>query len=295
MTRWGLALVLLVAAPTQANELWSKLWLTADQRGEVLMQEGDASSAAKVYADPRRSAYAKLKAGDYAGAAKDLENLPDADSAYNRGNALAHRGNLKGALDAYDEALKLDPENKDARHNRELVAKALEQQPPQEKGDGDKSGEQQEGEDGKEDADQKGDPSGKDSGQPDQGKEGAEDQKAGNDAAKKDQEGKQEQSGADDTAQGASADAKDEAEQARRDAEAALENKEKPTAGEDKGDKDAGKKEGVAATPPPERKSEQQISQEQWLRSIPEDSAGLLRRKFMIEHLLMKRNDEEPN
>ena len=30
---------------------------------------------------------------------------------------------------------------------------------------------------------------------------------------------------------------------------------------------------------------------QQWLRQIPEDPAGLLRRKFMVEHLKRKRQD----
>ena len=34
--------------------------------------------------------------------------------------------------------------------------------------------------------------------------------------------------------------------------------------------------------------SEEDIALEQWLRQIPEDPAGLLRRKFMLEHLQRK-------
>ncbi len=32
--------------------------------------------------------------------------------------------------------------------------------------------------------------------------------------------------------------------------------------------------------------SEQQIEKEQWLHSIPDDPGGLLRRKFLIEHMM---------
>jgi Ca-activated chloride channel family protein len=38
--------------------------------------------------------------------------------------------------------------------------------------------------------------------------------------------------------------------------------------------------------------TEQQISQEQWLRRIPDDPGGLLRRKFMIEHMLRQQNPQ---
>ena len=39
--------------------------------------------------------------------------------------------------------------------------------------------------------------------------------------------------------------------------------------------------------------TEKQIAQEQWLRSIPDDPGGLLRRKFLIEHL-MRQRDAKP-
>ena len=145
MKRTLLILTLLALTPqVQASEFWSGLWRTADQQGEALMQQGDAAAAAKVYTDPHRRAYAKLHAGDYQGAAKDLSELHDSAADYNRGNALAHAGDLQGALEAYDAALKSNPKNKDAKHNRELVAKALKQQPPSEQQKSDDKKQQEE-------------------------------------------------------------------------------------------------------------------------------------------------------
>ena len=123
--------LLVITANVHAGEFWNKLWRNADQQGEALMQQGDASNAAKVYADPHRRAYAKINAGDYQGAAKELNELHDSDADYNRGNALAYAGDLQGALDAYEAAIKSNSNNQDAKHNRELVASALKQQPPQ--------------------------------------------------------------------------------------------------------------------------------------------------------------------
>src|SRR3546814_947892 len=45
-----------------------------------------------------------------------------------RSNALAHSGDLSGALKAYDAALALAPDNTDAKRNRDLVEKMLKQQ-----------------------------------------------------------------------------------------------------------------------------------------------------------------------
>ena len=38
--------------------------------------------------------------------------------------------------------------------------------------------------------------------------------------------------------------------------------------------------------------NETELALEQWLRQIPEDPGGLLRRKFMLEHLQRKRERE---
>lgn len=327
MMRTFFAMMLLaIVIPAHAGEFWSKLWRNADQQGDALMQHGDASNAAKVYADPRRKAYAKLQAGDYQGAAQDLDKLHDSDADYNRGNALAHAGDLQGALDAYDAALKSDPNNQDAKHNRELVAGALKQQPPQQQKSGDKKSQDdknqgQQGKDAsganKQDGQGKqGEQSGQDkngqqknSGQSDNQSGKSQDASAQNKPQQPGQEGQKsgdgknqagqarngKQSGqgnegnkeqASPAAQAGSADdkagAKNDAEQARRDAEASLA---KPVAdGKNGAAMEQGTDDGKALPATP--KSEQQIAQEQWLRSIPDDPGGLLRRKFMIEHMI---------
>ncbi len=40
--------------------------------------------------------------------------------------------------------------------------------------------------------------------------------------------------------------------------------------------------------------SEQQLALEQWLRQVPDDPAGLLRRKFMVEHLMRQKRRQGP-
>ena len=38
--------------------------------------------------------------------------------------------------------------------------------------------------------------------------------------------------------------------------------------------------------------SERQLAEEQWLRRIPDDPGGLLRRKFLIEHLIRQQGTQ---
>jgi len=120
-------LVLLGAGAAHAGS-WRDLWWTHDQQGQKLLAANQPAAAAKVFDDSRRRAYAQLEAGHYAEAAKDLEPYKDADSQYNRGNALAHTGRLKEALAAYDAALAAAPGNRDVIKNRDLVKRALEKQ-----------------------------------------------------------------------------------------------------------------------------------------------------------------------
>ena len=76
-------------------------------------------------------AAAYYRAGQYE-KASELLDAPDSGTGhYNRANALAKLGRYQEAIDAYDQAIELDPANEDARFNRDLVQKALEQQQQQ--------------------------------------------------------------------------------------------------------------------------------------------------------------------
>lgn len=127
----GFALLLVAAAPAQAEWQWRDLWQTPDQQGQRLLDTGHADAAAKTFRDPARRGYAAARAGDDARAARTLQGMDSAQAQYNRGNALARLGDLANALKAYDAALAKDPGMTDARHNRELVERALKNKTPQ--------------------------------------------------------------------------------------------------------------------------------------------------------------------
>jgi Ca-activated chloride channel homolog len=117
--------LIMVAAMAHANA-WDDLWWTRDQQAQRLLDQKQPAQAASLFEDARRRGYAQLKAGHYAEAAKLLAGTRDADSQYNRGNALAHTGQLQDALQAYDAALAAAPGDRDIRKNRDLVKTALE-------------------------------------------------------------------------------------------------------------------------------------------------------------------------
>ena len=133
MRRLLFAWLLLWAVTAYAGDWWDSLWHTPDQRGEQLLQQGNATAAAHTFSDPRRKAYAELQAGNYVNAAHDFAAFDDTNGNYNRGNALALAGQLQEAIKAYDAALARAPGDLDARHNRDLVARELKKKSPQSK------------------------------------------------------------------------------------------------------------------------------------------------------------------
>ncbi|MHB1590169.1 MAG: tetratricopeptide repeat protein [Sulfuricella sp.] len=310
-----LAGLLVWAMAAQAGGTWSSLWRTADQRGEQLMRQGNPAAAARVYSDPRRKAYAELLAGDYLHAARDFAAFDDSNGNYNRGNALARAGQLQEAIKAYDAALARDPKNRDARHNRDLVARALQKQPPQSKpssGNNSSSGGNKNGNKGQ--ADSKKDAGKQDSAAKNPSSSGG--SKNGNkeQADSKKDAGKQDTAAKNPSSQNPSANGQQNRTGQGKDRGGSTDQKTgqgqpqlaqanhpspvgqasgqpQPADASTQAQRDAAAgldklPAGHKATPSDTAVSEQQLAQEQWLRRIPDDPGGLLQRKFMIEHMI---------
>jgi len=289
-----------------ALDAWSSLWRTPDQQGQALLDAGEPAAAAARFHDPRRRAYAELQAGRDGAAAKLLEPFTDAQSEYNRGNALAIAGQLQPALAAYDAALKQSPTDEDARHNRDLVARALRQKQRSSGSSSPKDGKN--GKSGSSGQKQAG--GGQQNGSGSQ-QSGAQGRQSGSQAARNGSQpggdladGRQQQPGQ------TGADTSHETpDQAQRDAAAAaalarLQQQRAKTGNLGRstaavqpgasrsGSKDVGK--GAEApgmqTPKQQPEDERQLALDQWLRQIPDSPAGLLQRKFLIEHMVKQQD-----
>ncbi|MCD6429948.1 MAG: VWA domain-containing protein [Deltaproteobacteria bacterium] len=123
-----LLLSLFVNAETAAAQNWDNLWQRPTQQAAKAFANEEFDKAAQLTKDPDWRAAAQYRAGNFKEAATALESLSSSQAHYNRGNALAHSGELEKAIAAYDQALKTDPDLEDARFNRELVEKLLQQQ-----------------------------------------------------------------------------------------------------------------------------------------------------------------------
>ncbi|MBN2244182.1 MAG: tetratricopeptide repeat protein [Acidobacteria bacterium] len=142
---WALFLLgaaILVAPPAgKADSPASK-----NREGNRLFGEGRYEEAEKAYLEAQVKSPGKpeilynlgnslVKQGKYPQGVRALGQAAGkggmrikADSLYNTGNALFSMGDYKGSAEAFIEALKLDPEDGDAKHNLELALRKLQEE-----------------------------------------------------------------------------------------------------------------------------------------------------------------------
>lgn len=137
-----------------------------NREGNRLFADSKYEEAEKAYLDAQAKSpgrpeilynlgNALIKQGKYSQGIRALRQSSDSgnkqiktDSLYNTGNALYTTGDYKGSADAFIESLKLNPEDKDAKHNLELALKKLqEQQQQKQQKQSDSSKEQQDSRD----------------------------------------------------------------------------------------------------------------------------------------------------
>ncbi|MFC5524586.1 VWA domain-containing protein [Rhodanobacter ginsengisoli] len=289
-----LPLVLLPMLPATAEATtWQDLWQRPDQQAVQALREGHAKRAQRLARDPAWRGAAAYRAGDYPAAVLALQGQPGTDAAYNRGNALARAKHYQQAIKAYDEALKLDPANADARANRKAVEDWLRQQQKQQSSDQRKH-EGHEGGKGSSSPDDQG-KSGKPGAQQKSGQEGAKPSgQAGQQGKPQGQNGSgQDASARDRSGQAASGDQpkppsaqEQAAQQAQLDKARQALKKQMDQALAGRPDKPSGKTSphqlGAIGKDDPQSKLPADLQHA--LQRVPDDPGALLRRKFELEY-----------
>jgi Ca-activated chloride channel family protein len=251
---WIAVFLLVVLAPQPRAEAfeWQDLWQRPDQRGFKAFESEQPERAAELFDSPEWRGAAQYRAGQYEQSAASLATVDSADGHYNRGNALAYAGQLPAAIAEYERALALDEGHEDARHNRDLLEQYLEDHPEQQQQQG-----QGEGEPG-----QQGDS------QQSQSQGGEQQDGQGGDEQPSEQ-GEEGESG---------------------DTQASEGSDEQTEEGESPDEQDANAGE-AADEPTPAPAGPEEVEQwaseqaaEQWLRRVPQDPGGLLRRKFLYQY-----------
>jgi Ca-activated chloride channel family protein len=233
----------LVSAPGPALAFsWDSLWERKDQL--------------------QRKAVIAYRDDDWLTALEGFAKDDTAIGAYNRGNALANSEQLQGALDAYEQALRIQPEFEDARYNHQVVKAAMEQQKQEEQEQPNKqSSDDSEPQDSEQNTQQP----------PPTGEEQRENQT-------RDQPGQEEQN----QQQGNPQDAQDDPQADHEDAT-------KSEAADQSGQENEPEqdREAFEATPGPMDQNAQAL--ELMLRQVPDDPGALLRRKFKYQYQQQQR------
>lgn len=118
--------------PANHSSVWTDLWKTPDQQGSEAFGKGEFTQASQAFKDSNWKAAADYRSGNFSAAASEYASINTPLKDYNLGNALAKSGEFEAALNAYDAFLKQEPEHQNAKFNRDLVAKLLEQQKKEE-------------------------------------------------------------------------------------------------------------------------------------------------------------------
>jgi Ca-activated chloride channel family protein len=118
----GLTVAILVAGLASAFRHVGEFFVTADQRGQRLLDAGDPEAAAAAFIDPRRRGVAQFIAGQFEESASTFAGLPGAEAAFNHGNSLIMLGKYEEAVQRYDRALELRPDWKPAEGNRAIAS-----------------------------------------------------------------------------------------------------------------------------------------------------------------------------
>ena len=297
----GVVLLGMVFLPSPVKAwTWEDLWLRSDQQGARELQAGNPEGAANLFSDQDWKGVANYRAGDYEQAIEAFAKDGSSNGHFNRGNALARLGKLEDALAAYEKALTENPDHEDATFNAELIRELMKQQASQQQS--------QQGEEGQE-------------GQEDENQPSASSKEGANEMAKEagdsqshppstaDQRSPhQDRSGGErneDESMGQvqeESDAETQAALNQRQSEETTSNTQPPDLEEQGGELSKKLEESASHLKPlPNNSSDsssqmaqsQDLSQEeqesqqatiQWLRQIPDDPGGLLRRKFLLEH-----------
>ncbi len=256
-----LALLPLLLLPTQRADAfeWRDLWQTRDQQAQDAYRQGNHEEAATLFENPAWKGSAMYRNGDYEGAAQAFSQMQSADGFYNLGNALAHQRKYEEALEAYDKALDLDPDHAGAKYNKGPVEELLRNKKKQQ---------EQQGQQGDQDQQQQDQQNQQDQNQQNQNNE-ADDPQQNDD-----------QTPQDPSRQDPSEPHQDPTQQD----EEQKENRPQDAQSQPGEPEEQEQRQGQQPQPLEAMDDEQKQAFEQWLRRVPDDPGGLLRRKFELQH-----------
>ncbi|MCK5296008.1 MAG: VWA domain-containing protein, partial [Alphaproteobacteria bacterium] len=134
-----------VSRETKAANLEDFLY-TSNQKGALAFSDNRPEDAAVLFTNKSWKGVALFRAEKFEESAEVLKDSENVEDLYNLGNAYAWSNKFKEAIEAYEKALKISPEHEDAKINKEIIEKLMEDQDKDEgEGEGDSSDDQSDG------------------------------------------------------------------------------------------------------------------------------------------------------
>jgi len=233
---------------------WNDLWKTRDQQAKEAMESGDYDKAIELFEDSEWLAAAHYKAGNYRQSANGYNNNSNIDHLYNYANSLAKIGQFEEAIENYEKVIAEEPNAEDALYNLNLLKDLLSENQSSEENndDGQSSEEASTGEQSQ--------------------------QQNGDESEQSDNEGNSRTGDSD-----SESDANPNQKLSNEEDIEAIE-KELERAAEENSNQEPQQEDNSESGIEGRMAQEQQQAMEQWLRRIPDDPGGLLRRKFRYQY-----------
>ena len=233
---------------------WNDLWKTRDQQAKEAMESGDYDKAIELFEDSEWLAAAHYKAGNYRQSANGYNNNSNIDHLYNHANSLAKIGQFEEAIENYEQVIAEEPNAEDALYNLNLLKDLLSENQSSEENndDGQSSEEASTGEQSQ--------------------------QQNGDESEQSDNEGNSKTGDS-----GDESDANPNQKLSNEEDIEAIE-KELERAAEENSNQESQQEDNNESGIEGRMAQEQQQAMEQWLRRIPDDPGGLLRRKFRYQY-----------
>ena len=233
---------------------WNDLWKTRDQQAKEAMESGDYDKAIELFEDSEWLAAAHYKAGNYRQSANGYNNNSNIDHLYNYANSLAKIGQFEEAIENYEKVIAEEPNADDALYNLNLLKDLLSENQSSEENndDGQSSEEASTGEQSQ--------------------------QQNGDESEQSDNEGNSRTGDSD-----SESDANPNRKLSNEEDIEAIE-KELERAAEENSNQESQQEDNNESGIEGRMAQEQQQAMEQWLRRIPDDPGGLLRRKFRYQY-----------
>ena len=281
-----LGLLLPIYTPEASAGLWQDMWQTNNQQALKAYNKQQFDEAAQKFDDPLWQGSALYKNQDYENALKAFNQVNSAEGLYNQANTLAQLGKLPEAIKKYDEALAQQPDNEDAKANKALIEKLLEQQ----KSDQDQQkNDQQQNDDQQQDGDKQ---------QQDQDQQG-DDSEQQNSEQQQQQDQQQSDSQEDNSEQQDQNQQNENNEQQKSEEEQQKQESQERESQTDESDPKEGEQEQQAQQMQQQELSDEEKEQMQRMQNllnrVPDDPAFLLKRKMQIEAQQRKRETPPGN